>query len=151
MRARTTPFFPLVLATAVGAGRRAHTYEGDGVVVDVRTCVRIGDGGYAYTSAEWRQEPRRHVTGAPPLRSPCRRGFAPAALRRATQRRRRRPRPEQGWREPRQRLQSSVLAARSRVLVYALHIARRSVDVATSRRSTTVGVESSVADRATST
>lgn len=50
--------------------------------------------GYAYTFAEWRQEPRRHVTGAPPLRSSCRRGFAPAALRRATQRRRRRPRPQ---------------------------------------------------------
>jgi len=28
-------------------------------------------------SAEWRQEPRRHVTGATLLRSPCRRGFAP--------------------------------------------------------------------------
>lgn len=41
------------------------------------TSTTTKEGELAYTSAEWRQEPRRHVTDAPPLRSPCRRGFAP--------------------------------------------------------------------------
>lgn len=80
MRARTTP-----------ARRRRVTSSSSSSSPSPLVRVHIGDEGGAYISAEWRQEPRRHVTGAPPLRSPCRRGFAsrhsaPAALRRVKRR-----------------------------------------------------------------
>lgn len=115
---------PLRHQFAVGGGRRAHTYEGDGdgvVAVVSLTFARVyvctRRRGCAYVSAEWRQEPRRHVTGAPPLRSSCRRGFAPAILRRATQRRRRR---RHKGEKPRRRLVRTGVRA-----TYCAEFARR--------------------------
>ena len=107
---------------------------------------REGGGGDG-VSAEWRQEPRRHVTDAPPLRSPCRRGFAPrqaasrhsalAALRRIDDDSRQARR--QGWRAERSwrwfRLQSSAYCM-ARPGVPAIHIVRLPAGTATSRRST---------------
>lgn len=102
MRARTTPARASRARTKAtipsGRLRRRRPHHRH---VHVRVHIGDGEGATTYVYAERRQEPRRHVTGAPPLRSPCRRGSAsrhsaPAALRRVDDDR-------QGWRAGRER------------------------------------------------